>query len=106
MKTFTKIAAVAAVAILATGCAVRPNVGSIYSSTQLPVTATSASAETVITGTSGSCRSILGLFATGNCGVESAKANSGIIHVMTVDYQVTSILGLISTGKTVITGTK
>ena len=106
MNKLVKIAAFAAVALTITGCAVRPTAGIIYSETQVPVTATSSSKATVIKGTSDKCTSILGLIATGNCGVESAKANSGINTVTSVDYKVTTILGLISTGTTVITGTQ
>ena len=106
MNTIVKIAAVAAVALLTTGCAVSPTSGIIYSNTQAPVTATSSSSAQVITGESDKCTSILGLIATGNCGVESAKTNSGITNVTSVDYQVTNVLLIINTGKTVITGTK
>jgi len=106
MNKIIKIASLATVALIVTGCAVRPTAGMLYSGTQVPVTATSVSADNTIVGMSDECTSILGLFATGNCGVESAKTNSGIKNVTSVDYKVTSILGLISTGTTVITGTK
>ena len=106
MNKITQLAAVAVVGLIVTGCAVRPTAGIIYSGTQTPITATAVSTKTVITGESDKCQSILGIFATGNCGVESAKANSGITTVTSVDYKVTTILGLVSTGKTVITGTK
>jgi len=106
MKTSMKILSVAAVALLATGCAVRPTAGMLYTDVEVPVNATSNSAKNVITGESDKCKSILGLVATGNCSVENAKANSGITNVISVDYKSNNILGIIHTGKTIITGTK
>ena len=106
MKTMIKMAALTATTLMVTGCAFNPTAGIIYSGTQVPVAATSVGAAQVITGESDTCTSVLGLVATGNCSVESAKANSGITNVSTVDYKVSTILGIVSSGTTVITGTK
>jgi len=102
-KVLTYAAMAAATAVIFTGCAVHPTVGAIYQNIEAPVTATS-STEGLKTGESDTCTSILGLVATGNCSIENAKANSGITDVSSVDYQITSILSLYSTGKTVIKG--
>ncbi|MCJ7764476.1 MAG: TRL-like family protein [Thiovulaceae bacterium] len=97
------IFALLAAAALFTGCAVHPTVGVIYQNIEAPVTAT-GNAEGIKTGNSDQCTSILGLIATGNCSVESAKTNSGITDVSSVDYQITSYFSVYSTGKTVIKG--
>ncbi len=106
MKKLVTIASMATLGLLVSGCAMHPTVGFIYTDSQLPVAATSNNVSTVISGTSDECVSYLGLIASGNCSVQSAKENSGITKVATVDYKVTTILGLISRGRTVITGTK
>ncbi|WP_457747693.1 TRL-like family protein [Sulfurimonas sp.] len=98
----TAIVGVAAAALLS-GCAVRPTAGALFTNVKQPVTATSASEGSKV-GISDSCTSILGLIATGDCGVESAKKNGGITSVTSVDYKSNNILGIIHTGHTVVTG--
>ena len=44
----------------------------------------------------GSCKSILGLIATGDCSVATAAQKAGITNIHHVDYSSTSILGIIA----------
>jgi hypothetical protein len=90
-------------ATLFTGCAVRPTAGALYTNVKVPVTATSNAKSTKV-GVSEECVSILGIVATGDCSVANAKKNGGISEVSSVDYKVKNILGIISKGKTVVTG--
>jgi hypothetical protein len=91
-------------ALLSTGCAIRPTQAFIYSDSVAPAQVTNVSASTAKSGESDECTNILGLIATGDCSIASAKRNSGISSVATVDWKGTNILGIYSTGKTVITG--
>jgi len=88
--------------LLTTGCAVRPTQALIYSDATAPIHATNADATKV--GESDECTNILGLFATGDCSISSAKRNGNISTVSSVDWKGTNILGIYSTGRTVITG--
>ena len=102
MKKFLLLGSLTA--FLFTGCAFRPTQALVYTKTTAPAQTTNVSAGTTKTGESDTCTNILGLIATGDCSIASAKKNSGISSVATVDWKGTNILGLYSTGKTVITG--
>jgi hypothetical protein len=91
-------------ALLTTGCAMRPTQAFVYSDAIAPAQATNVSASASKTGQSDECTNILGLIATGDCSIASAKRNSGISSVATVDWKGTNILGIYMTGRTVITG--
>ena len=91
-------------ALLSTGCAFRPTQAFVYSDSVAPAQATNVSASATKTGESDLCTNILGLIATGDCSIASAKKNGGISSVATVDWKGTNILGFYSTGRTVITG--
>jgi uncharacterized protein YcfL len=91
-------------ALLLSGCAIRPTQALIYSDATAPLQATNVSAEATKTGESDECTNILGLIATGDCSIASAKKNGNISAVSSVDWKGTNILGIYSTGKTVITG--
>jgi len=93
-----------AFALLSTGCAVRPTQALIYSDATAPFQATNVSADAMKQGVSDECTNILGLFATGDCSIASAKKNGNISAVSSVDWKGTNILGIYSTGQTVITG--
>lgn len=93
-----------AVALLFSGCAFRPTQAFVYTDTKAPYMATASTSEGDKKGVSERCTNILGLFATGDCSIESAKRNGGISTVSSVDWEGTNILGFYSTGKTVVTG--
>ena len=91
-------------ALLFSGCAIRPTHALLYSDATSPAQATNVSASSAKTGVSEECTNILGLFATGDCSIASAKKNGNISAVATVDWKGTNILGLYSTGRTIVTG--
>lgn len=96
MKKIVSIAVVAAAATLA-GCAAAPfQPGLLYTQQSLPVDASDEATKCVKTG-SGSTVNILGLIATGDASIASAKKSAGITKVDTVDVNHVGILGLIST---------
>ncbi len=91
-----KLMVLASAALLASGCA-STNSGhigpaGIYSNVQGPGLATDA-VNSSLEGTS--CASnILGMIATGDNSIETAKKNGGITKVSSVDYEASVILGL------------
>ena len=101
-KTLSIALLVAGASIFA-GCAVRPNAAALYLDQQQPVVATVSAAHSK-KGVSEECTSYLGLVATGDCSIENAKKHGHISKVSSVDYQESSILNLIHTGKTIVTG--
>ena len=84
------------------GCAVRPNQALIYSNTTTPVNATSNTG--VKRGVSDECVNILGIVASGDCSINSAKKNGQISKVSTVDWRGINVLNVYSRGNTIITG--
>jgi hypothetical protein len=78
---------------LLSGCASVLPVGAVYTEIKLPVTATAISGKKH--GVS-DCRSIMGLVATGDCSIDTAKRNGGISKVSSVDWETRSILGIVS----------
>ena len=50
------------------------------------------------------CKSILGLFATGDCSIEAAKKQGGISKAQYVDQEVFNVLGVYATYTTVVKG--
>ena len=103
MKISSIVITTLAAATLFTGCAIQPTHALIYSSTNAPGMATSAKAGDKV-GESGTCKNLLGIIATGDCSIASAAKNGDINTVSTVDWKGTNILGIYSTGKTVVTG--
>ena len=85
------------------GCAVHPTQAFLYSNTTVPVNATGNS-EASKQGVSDECVNILGIVATGDCSITSAKRNGGISRVSTVDWKGINVLGIYSRGNTLITG--
>ena len=92
------------VALLSTGCAIRPTQALVYTDAISPSAATNVSSSTTKIGVSDECTNILGLIATGDCSISSAKKNGNISAVSTVDWKGTNILGIYSTGRTIVTG--
>lgn len=84
-----------AASIVLGGCATSRPLGSFYTELDLPVTATSNATATK-TGTA-TCQSVLSLVATGDCSIETAKANGGINKVTHVDWHARNILGIFGT---------
>lgn len=73
------------------GCASPMPMGALYTELKLPITATAISGRKH--GSAG-CTSVLGLVATGDCSIETAKRNGGITKVSGVDWEAKNILGL------------
>ena len=102
MKKFLILSS--ATALLFTGCAFHPTQAFVYTDATAPYQVTNVSSDATKVGESDTCTNILGLIATGDCSIASAKKNGGISSVATVDWKGTNILGIYMTGKTVITG--
>ena len=79
-----------------------PVSGMISTSVKTPITAT-ANPQGSKEGTS-VCKSVLGLFAFGDCSVEAAVIDGQISEISTIDAKSFSILGIYSSYTTVVTG--
>lgn len=98
------LATVLASATLLTGCSTAPyQPGAIFSSLNAPVGATSNAGDCAKRGTA-STTNILGLFGVGDGSIRTAKASAGITTVNSVDYKLTSVLGLFSSTETIVCG--
>lgn len=76
------------------GCATSMPMGALYTNLKLPVTATANAGSVEKTGTA-SCGSILGLFATGDCSLQTAMKNGNISKVSHVDWDANNVLGIV-----------
>ena len=97
------IIVVMAVGIFSVGCAMAraPLTGMWYTNVRAPEGVTAATG----TKTGEACAtSILGLFATGDASIETAKRAGEITEVSSVDSHSTSILGIFATFCTTVTG--
>lgn len=93
----------AVLALGLTGCATAPyQPAAIYNNATVPGDAENG-AVCVKRGTSEQMN-VLGLFATGDAGIEAAKKSAGIMKVASVDTQYTSILGLFVKTTTIVCG--
>lgn len=99
-KTIALVALSAAALLSSCGSGVSP-MGVIYTDVTDPVTATSTGGSRVGTATA---TSYLGWVAVGDASVAAAKRNGGISSVSTVDVKRNSILGIISTYTTTVSG--
>ena len=95
MRLPTRNLVAVACAAMLTGCASVAPVGVLYTEMTLPLDATSADGgskegEAV-------CTTVLGLIATGDCSLETARSNGGITTVTHADWHTSNILGLIGT---------
>lgn len=90
--------------MVVSGCAMvsGPVNGFIYSGTRSPVSATSNEGATK-TG-EGTCSSVLGLVAFGDCSIEAAAQEAGIKKIRSVDHKSTSVLGIFASYKVIVTG--
>ena len=97
-----RIAAAAASALALSACATPFPLGQFYTEGVLPVGAGSA---TSATREGRACmQSFLGLVATGDGSVATAKAEGGITNVSSIDVEVSNILGFIGEYCTVVRG--
>jgi hypothetical protein len=89
---------------LLTGCAMvaAPVNGGLFTSLTAPITATDNAASSKVG--SASCTSILGLIATGDCGISAAARNGNITKIHHVDHSATSVLGIFSSFETHVYG--
>ena len=97
-----KLFIILAATLLLGGCASSMPMGTFYTDLSLPLTATSNSG-TAKTGTAG-CKSYLGLVATGDCSIETAKKNGGISKVTNVDWKAHNVLGLFGEYQLIVKG--
>jgi hypothetical protein len=70
--------------------------GFIYNETKVPAWDLTVATTTDMSTRSGTatCKSILGLFSTGDCTVEAAKKAAGVTKVNNVEFDVKNILGV------------
>ena len=99
MRKIKNIISLAAILVI-TSCS--PFQGALYTDVTIP-NQVGYTAEGSKTGTA-TCIVILGLVATGDCGIEAAAKNGGITDVSTVDSQLTSILFFYAKHTTVVKG--
>jgi hypothetical protein len=73
-----------------------PGGGLLYTEAKLPSHDLEVNSETTLAAKTGSatCTNILGLIATGDCSVETAKKNGGISRVSSAQWDVKNILGI------------
>jgi hypothetical protein len=101
MKKHSRLGLIASAALL-TGCASHMPVGTLYTELDLPIHATANSTATK-TGTS-VAHSYLGLVATGDASIETAKKAGGITKVTHVDWKAKNFLGIYGTYTTTVHG--
>ena len=91
MKKIITLAAVIGGAAILASCSAPMASGALYTNVTTGTSATSGSTAKM----GQACNtSILGLVATGNASIASAKAQGGISRVASVDYKAKNILGL------------
>ena len=96
-------ACVIGAAVLMTGCQAPYSQGLIYSNYNAPADVRDNATDCSKRGEA-SMTNILGYFAVGDAGVESAKKNGGITKVGNVDYNFQSLLGIFGKTTTVVCG--
>ena len=102
IKNSTKLALVA---VVLSGCATgmrQPITGFLYSDVQSPAAATSNQAGNRVGEACAS--SILGLVATGDATIETARRNGGITMITSVDDSTTSYFGIYAKYCTIVRG--
>lgn len=83
-----------------TGCAAHvssPLTGYLYTEVQGPVAATGHTIHEDYASGSATAKSILGIVAIGDSSIDTAARNGGITKIYYVDYEATSILGIVAT---------
>jgi hypothetical protein len=105
IRKFGAIALAACAFMSVSGCAVVASPvgnGSIFTSVSGPIGATT----NIVTTREGKakCSNILGLIATGDASIDTAKKNGGIQKVASVDYESFSILAIYSSYTVIVRG--
>lgn len=103
MKKTLKLMIIPVVALIATGCASSYPVGGLFTELKLPVAATDNNGAAMKMGEA-NCASYVGMVATGDCSLETAKKNGNITNVKHVDWHVKNLLGIIGKYKVVVYG--
>ena len=103
MKKALKALAIGSVALSLGGCATSFPIGGIVTEIQLPVAVTDYGKTSSKVGEA-KCASYLGMVATGDCSLETAKKNGKITKVNHVDWHVDNMLGIIGKYKLVVYG--
>ena len=96
--SLSSVALAGALLAVTSGCAAyaaSPVTGVLYSKVSGPVAVTSNATGTKV-GT-GTCTSILGIVATGDCSITTAAQSAGITRIHHVDHETTSMLGVVAT---------
>lgn len=88
------------------GCATPYSGGIWFSEIDVPMSSPDDSSGLQVGSKVGTSQMInyLGLIATGNASMQAAAKNGGIRHIKTADYHFTSILGIVNTTTTTVTG--
>lgn len=102
MKKVGIACALLAAGLLA-GCASPFPTGAIYTDLKLPMDVTGNGGRASKVGTA-QCTSILSLVATGDCSIEAAKKQGGIMKIHHVDWDANNVLGIIGNYKVVVYG--
>ena len=84
------------------GCSASFPHGAIFTEVTLPIDAESGAIGKKV-GTA-ECMCILGLVATGDCGINEAMRNGGITKVQHVDWSVRNVLGIVAEYQTIVYG--
>lgn len=92
------------VSFLVLGCATPYPYGALYTGIKSPVAVGGGDVSTYSKIGTAISTSYLGLIATGDASIETAKSNGGITNVKYVDYKAENILGLIGTYTTTVYG--
>lgn len=97
----------AAAMLFLSGCAMimGPVMGAWYTDVKGPITATGQPSKGDRSGEA-CATSILGLIATGDASIETARKNAGVTKVTAVDFTGSSILGIYAKYCTVVFGSK
>lgn len=102
MRRRTALAALCAMAIVASGCVfqapVMPPLGGIYTEYTAPLTAEVQGQGVVTKSGQASTGAVLGLFAWGDCGLDAAARNGGLTTIEYCDYSYLNVvLGIYQT---------
>jgi hypothetical protein len=104
-KTLTLAALSTAAALTFSGCAMTvgaPATGFLMTNATGPGMA--ATSHKIVKEGRSTCKSILGVVASGDCSISTAAKNGGITKVATVDYEVSNILGIIASTTIIVKG--
>jgi uncharacterized protein YceK len=104
IKNISKLSLIIFITFALSGCASvkSPVVGLAYTEVKAPFAVTSNQGASKV-GTA-EAQSVLGLVATGDASIQTAAESAGITRIHHVDYESTSILGIIATFKVIVYG--